>query len=171
MKKKILPFIATLAILACAGTCVLLWNMNIDLKAEISTMADTISALQEENQTTAKTANQCKLETEQFMSNCMSVLEDLELRYQNLYTLMEKEETETPETAEVTPDEPTPVWWASGNSLCVTANFDDKSEMMQTLASFSVDEIQRAIGDYGFFVGQVADNPEHYIVITPVPAT
>lgn len=172
MKKKILTVIATLIILACAGSCAILWNMYFDLKAENSTMASTISDLQEENKTTATTANQCKLETEQFMRNYTSLLEELELRYQNLYTLMEKEkeETEEPENTVATPDNSTSECGMSSNSLWMSSNFDDKAEMMQTLASFSTDEIQRAISDYGFFVGQAAENPEHYIVISPVPA-
>lgn len=172
MKKKFSTFIIVLIVLATAAACTYLYLTNCDLKTEIGELKSAITTMQEENQTTAETANQCKLETEEFMHNCMNSLEELETRYQNLYTLMEKEETEEPvETAETTPEESIPMWWgATSNSLCISGNFDDQAEMMQTLASFGIDEIQQAIKDYGFFVGQ-SENPEHYIVITPVPAS
>lgn len=169
MKKKFSTFIMVLIVLATAAACVYLYLTTCDLKSEIGDLKNTIITMQEENQEVAKTADQCKLETEEFMHNCMDALEELETRYQNLYTLMEKEETEEPvETTETTPEDFIPIWGATGNSLCITGNFDDQAEMMQTLASFGIDEIQQSIENYGFFVGQ-SETPEHYIVITPVP--
>lgn len=172
MKKKILPFIVTLLILACTACCAKLWFQNLEIKTEVNDLVNDISYLLEKIDAMDNKVNKCKDDTEAFMYNCVSSISNLETKYQELYATMEKQQSESEAPAEAPIETPNnePTLETNSNSFIISSNFDDQTEMLKLLASFSANEIQEAIFEYGFFVGQ-AENPEYYIVITPSSAS
>lgn len=171
MKKKILTVCAAILVLFSAVSSIALWRTNCALRADVNNLTEELYTQIANYESDQKILDHM----DHFVEQILLEVARIETRYQDLnYSLENQSEPVSKESANELPPADVPydpfqrvTINVSSQEYEVLGDYDTTTELANALSNFSVQEIEKYIFDYGYFVGHTENN-EHYILITPL---